>query len=241
AIETIQMAVRTAKLTSDKSIEGNQVIDKAVSQMKSISMSVTGLAESVNGLGERSEEIGRIVGMIADIASQTNLLALNAAIEAARAGEHGRGFAVVAEEVRKLAEQSASSSSQITELVRLIQGETREVSATMKHSLTEVNEGLISIQSAGSGFYEINQSVGDVTTRIQEVAEQVQLMSAAVYKLSDTIVLMAHVAKENSEGTHTVSAATEEQLASMEEIASSSSALSDMAEELQLLTSKFKV
>ena len=89
-----------------KAAEGGKAVEEAVSQMIQVEDTVITSAEVVAKLGERSQEIGQIVGTISGIAVQTNLLALNAAFEAARAGEQGRGFAVVAEEVRKLAEQS---------------------------------------------------------------------------------------------------------------------------------------
>lgn len=100
----------TASQTSDLSLEGNEAVHTAVSQMSSIYAAIEELNSIIHGLEQQSEEIGQIVDTISGISAQTNLLALNATIEAARAGEHGRGFAVVANEVRKLAEQSAGSA-----------------------------------------------------------------------------------------------------------------------------------
>ncbi len=92
-----------------------------------IARSVSESARTIGSLGEKSKQIGQIVGVIKDIADQTNLLALNAAIEAARAGEQGRGFVVVADEVRKFAERTAKATAEIAVLVR--PGETRRMSA----------------------------------------------------------------------------------------------------------------
>src|SRR5690606_19279205 len=106
--------------------KGATFVDHVVEQMNFIKGSVTKASESILSLRDRSKEISSIIEIITDVAEQTNLLALNAAIEAARAGEHGKGFAVVAEEVKKLAEESKNSASQITEMITHIQRETDE-------------------------------------------------------------------------------------------------------------------
>ena len=112
-----------AQSSHEKALEGQEKINFAVDQIKSIADEVGKSAEVVKSLGKRSDEIGTIVDTISEISNQTNLLALNAAIEAARAGEHGRGFSVVAEEVRKLAEQSNEAAKTISDLIHAIQNE----------------------------------------------------------------------------------------------------------------------
>ena len=125
--------------------EGDASIVGAVEQTNALRDIIEGLADSVEGLGTRSKEIGRIVDVIRDIASQTDLLALNAAIEAARAGEYGRGFAVVADEVRQLAEQSADAAKDITQLVAEIKSGKGDKS---------MNQGAAGAARCGSGAGE---------------------------------------------------------------------------------------
>ncbi|HHY73307.1 MAG TPA: methyl-accepting chemotaxis protein [Bacillus bacterium] len=227
--------------TSDKAAEGNLALQTAVKQMNSINQTVMGLSEMIRGLSERSKEIGNINNVITDIAAQTNLLALNAAIEAARAAEHGRGFSVVAEEVRKLAEQSAQSAQQISQLISIIQKETENAVVSMESAATEVAEGIIIVDSAGKKFDEIQLSINEVTNQIQEVSTSAEEVSAGSEQVVASTKAITEIAEESASGTQNVAAAAEEQLASMEEITASASALSNMAEELQALINKFKV
>ncbi|BCJ87955.1 methyl-accepting chemotaxis protein [Effusibacillus dendaii] len=226
---------------SDMAQEGHIAINSAVEQMNSISNTVRGLSDVVKGLGERSDQIGDIIGAITGIAEQTNLLALNAAIEAARAGEHGRGFAVVADEVRKLAEQSAQSAHQIEDLIGTIQNEIKSAVRGMEIGSQEVAKGIEVVQVAGDSFDKIEDSVNQVTTQIQEVSAAVQEMSAGAEELVKTIHRITTVMEESASGIQNISATSQEQLASMEEIASSASTLSKMAEELQKVVQKFKL
>jgi len=154
------------------------------------------------------------------IADQTNLLALNAAIEAARAGEQGRGFAVVAEEVRKLAEQSASAAKEIYNLINAIQAESQKAVHSTADAIKEVEAGTSVVQEVGDKFKEIISAVQDLTSQIQEVASATEQMSA---------------------GVQNVAASTEEQTAAMEEVSASAQSLSSLAEELNMLVAKFKV
>ncbi|USG64891.1 methyl-accepting chemotaxis protein [Brevibacillus ruminantium] len=232
-----QTAIQVAEIAG----EGNQAIQAAVRQMSAIHDSIRELAGAVEGLGTHSQAIGQIIEVITGIADQTNLLALNAAIEAARAGEHGRGFAVVADEVRKLAEQSSQSAAQIAQLINTIQSETKRAVASMDAGNREVESGIAVVHQAGETFGQIQYAITNVTEQIQDVSAAVQQVSAHTDQVVDVIRLISEVSDVAADGTQNVSAATEEQLASMEEIASSATALSKLAEELQVTVSMFKV
>lgn len=238
---TVQQVTEIADETSEKAREGNGTIESAIEQINSISTTVKGLENLIVNLGRRSDEIGSISEVITDISAQTNLLALNAAIEAARAGEEGRGFAVVADEVRKLAELSSNSANKISNLIAVIQEETQFAVKSMNKATEEVEQGIFTVNNAGTSFGQIEKSVNELTSNMHEVSSAVQQMAASTEQVLHSVNIVHEVANDTVAGTEEVSAATEEQLASMQEIAASSNALSEMAEELQSLITKFKI
>ncbi|MDN5387542.1 methyl-accepting chemotaxis protein [Bacillus sp. LB7] len=236
-----EKAAATADQTAMMSLEGTKAINKVSTQMKSINETVVSLSEAFKHLTERSNEIGNITEVITSIAEQTNLLALNAAIEAARAGEQGKGFAVVADEVRKLAEQSARSAEQITRLITIIQNDTKQTMNSVISATGEVKEGLVVVHEAGGAFQKIENSITEVVTQINDVTNLVKNLTAGASEIETAISGVKEVAETAAGSTQTVSAATQEQLASMEEIAAASQILAQNAEELQHLIQKFKI
>lgn len=226
---------------SVKASEGNQAIQTAVKQMYSINVVFNDLSNVIHGLGDRTMEIGEIVEVISNIANQTNLLALNAAIEAARAGENGRGFAVVADEVKKLAEQSAVSAQQISQLIMPIQDESRAAVESMATGTTELLAGIQTVNASGDAFGAILQSIEQVSNQISEVSTAAQQISIGTDQVVQLTQLTQDGQNENAMKIETVSATTEEQLASVEQIAISASSLAKIAERLQDLICKFKI
>jgi methyl-accepting chemotaxis protein len=227
--------------TTSEAVEGGKAVRETVEQMESISQSVELSNTTIRTLFQRSKEVGTILEVISGIAAQTNLLALNAAIEAARAGEHGKGFSVVAAEVRKLAEQSQVSASQISELIQAIQQDIQESVHTMEQVTNKVDEGLTISQTAIQKFEQILSSMNETAPQVEEVAAIAQQISAAVEEVARTAGEMVILAKGNAATSEEVAASTEEQLASMEEIAVSAQSLSQMAEQLTALISKFNL
>ncbi|MBM7680811.1 methyl-accepting chemotaxis protein [Pullulanibacillus pueri] len=247
-VQTIQEIATSSNKVSSTAVEtthivkeGNEAIEVTVEQMQSIKKTVSDLAYKLKTLSQHSANIGQIIGVITEIADQTNLLALNAAIEAARAGEQGKGFAVVADEVRKLAEQSATSTDKIRQVITTIQSETDEALKSMELGKTEVDKGIDIVNHAGESFKNIKQFVDEVTSQIQNVSASVQEINAGTEQNVKTFEEVSEISEQTSAGVQDVSASTEEQLASMEEISSSAEVLSEMAEELQQIIEKFKV
>lgn len=219
---------------------GRAAIMKAVAQMEKISSSVEESAKAVAVLGDRSQQVGEIVGAISDIAQQTNLLALNAAIEAARAGEHGRGFAVVADEVRKLAEESAKAAEEIGKIIGSVQSDTAQAVDKMKKGTEDVREGSTIVNEAGEQFQLIGQHIAKVDELAKKSAEAANLVAADSQKALDGTIAIEHAEEKVTANIDSISAATEEQSASMEQVAASSQNLAKLADNLQKEADRFR-
>jgi methyl-accepting chemotaxis protein len=189
-----QSAGKTAATARD----GGSVVNRAVDEVKEIAITVNDSARFVRSLGDRSKQIGEIVGVINDIADQTNLLALNAAIEAARAGDQGRGFAVVADEVRKLAERTASSTSEIGTMIKGIQDEVGKAVEVMARATAKVDQGVKYSEEAGDSLGVIVKSVDDLQLMVQQIASATEEMSATSDQISKDVEQIATISRETS-------------------------------------------
>ncbi|MNI62206.1 Methyl-accepting chemotaxis protein McpB [compost metagenome] len=168
-------------------------------------------------------------------------MSLNASIEAARAGEAGRGFAVVASEVKKLADQTAMSGKQISEVIRNIQLESEISVNNVLKGEEEVLLGIRSVTEAGKAFEQIELAMSGVTAEISEVSSASKEMSDDTKNLVTSFEAISVIVNETSEGTQSVSASAQETLATVEEVNSASTALAKMSEELLELAGKFKI
>lgn len=236
-----QQVASSANHTMQTATDGESIIKRAVSEMKTIEEKTNATSTVISKLEDKSKQIGQIVETISGIASQTNLLALNAAIEAARAGDAGRGFAVVAEEVRKLAEQSETAAEQITSLIGEVQSSTREAVVFMDANQKEIISGVQAVDDAGSNFNNILGMVGDMTKQIDAITSSIDEVTKGTTHVVTAVQGIAAESRKASEQTQTISAATEEQSASVEEIASASEHLAQMAADLQKAVQKFKL
>lgn len=248
---------------------GTQTVKQTIQGMHNIKAKVGLSAQKVHEMGQRSDQIGAIVETIEDIASQTNLLALNAAIEAARAGEHGKGFAVVADEVRKLAEKSATATKEIAGLIKSIQATVTDAVRAMNEGSEEVELGvtraneseqaLLKILSAAESVnlqvskitkaadsldhasVELVVSLEMVSAVVEENTASTEEMAAGSNEVTAAIENIASISQENSAGAEEVTAATEEMNAQAEELAAAAQSLSEMAESLQGVVAQFKL
>ena len=181
---------------------GAAVVEQTVAVMGRIASRVTSSAQTVAGLGARSDQIGEIIGTIEDIADQTNLLALNAAIEAARAGEQGRGFAVVADEVRALAERTTRATREIAEMIKAIQTETKGAVDAMEQGVCEVESGTREAAKSGEALREILDLISEVTMQVNQIATAAEQQTATTGEITGNIQQITEVVHDTSRGAH---------------------------------------
>ena len=190
-MQTFLEAIKTSALkiesTNEAAVAGRSNVENAVTNMQLIHQTVQDISSVIENLGSESQKIGKIVDTISAIAEQTNLLALNAAIEAARAGEHGRGFAVVSDEVRKLAEQSSTAASEISQLITTIQNETTNAVAAMHSGVEKVNGGASSVNDAGESFRHISNMVSEVEENSHKMESIVQELAKGTERITKAI------------------------------------------------------
>jgi len=273
AIKQIAVAAdaarRDAENTGDVAKQGAIIVQETVAGMARVKQASTDSGEKINALGGASQKIGEIVEAINDIAEQTNLLALNAAIEAARAGEHGKGFAVVADEVRKLAERSASQTREIASLIRNIQEGIQTAVDSMTVATKEVEDGVDKVNNAGTALNDILSATDNVVSQVKSVSqlcEEVEKSSNEVFRVVDSvstaseqsnaateqmtasstevmkvIELFTAGIEQSSSVAEELSAAAQEQNASVEEMTASTTTLADLSKQTKQMLDRFTV
>jgi len=211
----------TATEVNQSAIRGGEIVATSIQGMESISQRIQESSNRIYQLGQRSKEIGDIIGVIEDIAEQTNLLALNAAIEAARAGDQGRGFAVVADEVRKLAERTGKATKEIAGVIEAVQAGTSEAVRSMEQGTEEANSGVKLAREAGIRLTEIVGGVQRVVDMIQQIAHSTQQQSDVSGQIASSIQQVAQLSQDNQEHIQEVGTATRKFAALADELQTS--------------------
>ncbi|MDR3746053.1 MAG: HAMP domain-containing methyl-accepting chemotaxis protein [Acidobacteriaceae bacterium] len=220
-------AAYSARSAATSAREGGGLVEDVLSRMRGISHSVGESAANIEQLGNRSDEIGRIVGVIDDIAEQTNLLALNAAIEAARAGEQGRGFAVVADEVRRLAVRTAEATKEIAAVIQNVQTMTAESIRQMRLGTAAVEQGVAATGKAGESLQRIIGEVDNVGTMVAQIASAATQQAGVSEEINFSMSQISSLANESADGSQLSSQACEQ--------------LFDLALGLQNMVARFQV
>jgi hemerythrin len=220
-------AAENAQKATDQTHDGARIVQGSSRLMDNIAKRVQDSSQTVEGLGQRSDQIGAIVNTIEDIADQTNLLALNAAIEAARAGEQGRGFAVVADEVRALAERTTKATKEIGAMIKSIQTETQTAVGSMAEGVEEVNRGTAETARSGDALEDILTRINEVTEQVNQIATAAEEQTATTQEITSNIQMITEVVDRNVASARGTTEAT--------------SKLSQQVDELHTLVSRFRL
>jgi methyl-accepting chemotaxis protein len=218
--EVERAAKESARLSEQVSTEARDIgvtsIRETTNAVGRIKESVDRYSGLVTRLGKRSEEIGKILGVIVEVTERTNLLALNASILAAQAGEHGKGFAVVAEEIKALADRTAGSARDIAKLITTVQKETREAVAAMTDGLTAAEEGVSRSKDAGAALDKIVASSGRsaetanmIERAMSEQARGIKQVTEAVGNVKQMMSQIAAATQAQSKGSEMILSAAE--------------------------------
>ncbi len=192
-------AAGTADSARQSAEDGARIVEEVITAITEVENKTNELKGSLNALGEQALDIGRVMGVITDIADQTNLLALNAAIEAARAGEAGRGFAVVADEVRKLAEKTMTATKEVGDAVKAIQDGTATNIRGMEDAAQSVARSTEMVQQAGNSLQSIVAVAESTADKVQSIATASEEQSAAGEQITRGTEEINRIAEETAQ------------------------------------------
>jgi len=192
-----EVAMKSVTIASN----GAETVRRSISGMDSIREQIQETSKRIKRLGESSQEIGDIIGVINDIAEQTNILALNAAIQASTAGEAGRGFAVVADEVQRLAERASDATKRVEALIKTIQNDTSEAVQSMEHSTAGVVSGAKLAEEAGGALGEIESVSKQIAELIQQISQEAEQQASTAVEISETMNIIQGITIQTSDGT----------------------------------------
>ena len=222
-----QEANRLSSESGQLAISGEEIIGRTVRDIQDIAVTVHAAADLIRGLEQHSQEISNVVAVIKEVADQTNLLALNAAIEAARAGEQGRGFAVVADEVRKLAERTAVSTTEIATTIEQMRTTAGNAVGSMQGVVNKVTKGVESAQEADGAIRQIGESSRTAVKMVEEITEAIREQGAATNNIATQVERIAQMSEESS--------------AAAENSSQSAQDLDQLAVEMQKIVSAYKL
>lgn len=223
--ENAKVAESVALNVKDNGMAAFSMVESLVERINDTSAHIARGSDDVENLANQSHKINSIVEVIRGIAEQTNLLALNAAIEAARAGEQGRGFAVVADEVRNLAARTAKSTSEIVELVAVINDSVDKAKVSMKSGRAGIESGNALVEKTGNAMRLINAAVVDNLDAVAAIAHSLDEQRMAVDDVARNVEVVAHIVEENSEAQAGISG--------------SANSLRMLSDDMRKLTKKF--
>lgn len=238
AMEDITVGARDV---GDMAEDSNIKMTNLVKSIEKVQAVFGDFAAKINTLGTSVNRINEISNLINGIADQTNLLALNASIEAARAGEAGRGFAVVADEIRKLAEQSKTSSANINSVIDGISAETSVMISTSEEVEEEIAAQRNVIGITIKSFEEIIKGIKAVNPQITQISQSMGLIQEEKNSIVEKLENASSIAEEISASSEEIAASTEEMNASSEEVASTALELSGMTKDMLNAVNKFKL
>ena len=229
--KVVDDSTKVAETTAEATREGRAVLEKAVAGVDSLAANSVKVGEAVQSLYDGSKNIAEINEVITNIAGQTKLLALNAAIEAARAGEQGKGFAVVADEVRKLAEQSEQAAQEISAVIGKNAAQIKSAFSLTKAQDEEVKESVEEVRAADEKFESIAAAIRAMLEQVAKVGAITGTLEKDCRSTVDTVEKVSSLSHAVQQKATDVSAVSEEQAASAEEIAAASHTLAELAQQ----------
>ena len=220
-------AANAADEANQRASEGDAAVQDVQKSIEQLAGKVQSGADAIRQVEQESDAIGQILDVIRGIAEQTNLLALNAAIEAARAGEQGRGFAVVADEVRTLASRTQDSASEIQAMIERLQSGTQQAVSVTEESQEQASGTVGQAQAASTVIQAITNAVSQISMINTQIATAAEQQSAVAEEINRSVVNISGIAEETAEGAQRATAANER--------------VSQLADELQGLTTRFRL
>jgi methyl-accepting chemotaxis protein len=239
--ETTEEVARSARGAASASAEGFKSVSEMGKTVKSLEEASSVADSMIRSLKEDTDKIGAIVEAISDISNQTNLLAINASIQAARAGGLGKGFAVIAAEIRKLADQSNHSTSEIAGLISLVQGRVASASEATARGLDQARQNSAHAELSEKSLRDISALAGENERSMEVIHSAVEKIASFSGRIQDTVRSLKATNQRSGDASVEVRSSTQEMAAQVAEVANTAQALSRMAKDQQVILSQFRI